>query len=428
MRRIVWTSLSCLLVAVAVAACGAGSGARPTDEASPSSAASARPATASDGSAATSPGRATRPFGLLRLPDSAQVAFTRDGIVWRLPPQEASQAGPVPLTPFFRFDVSTGSIGPDPWLTALLGHRRFDRWILAGDAVAWVDSTRRVSGANGVVMSAAQVQTARRPSTTGRPLMRTSWRLVDQSGGDYDAGTRLSAFDGRLCAFWSLDSPRTGSWTTKHSGPCRGLWLVDLETGARRRLVRDGRSGADVLAMAGATAFWAPNQESASNGGSRVFHVSSTVASEAAGTFLAPVRVAGPAAADQGTFAFNALPPDSTDWVGVHVWAYAYGNGKFWQLSDAPEGQMVEAVADDFVVWIDYRRWTPGHPVVELRGTDMRSSRRPFTITSYRGDFADVAMTGDEVFWTVEGSKAKTVCGTRLVRADDGTRVRVEPL
>ena len=428
MRRILWAATACVLVAAAVAACGGAlHSAGPTDHPSSPSAASAGPATAADGSAPV--GQAAPPFGLLRLPDSAQVAFTRDGIVWRLPPQETSQAGPAPLTPFFRFDVATGTTGPDRWLTALLGRRRLDQWILAGDAVAWVDSTRRESGPDWSVLSGAQVRTARRPSTTGRPLMRTSWRLVGESGGDYDAGTRLSAFDGRLCAFWSLDSARTGSWTTKHYGPRRGLWLVDLKTGARRRLTRDARSGADVLALAGATAVWARNQGSASNGGSRLFHIDSTASEpDLTGTFLAPVRVAGPAAADRGTFAFSALPPHSTDWAGVHVWAYAYGNGEFRRLSQAPQGQMVKAVGDDFVVWADYRRWTPGRPVVELRGTDMSSSLRPFTITSYRGDFSNATMTGDELFWTVEGGAGSIVCGARLVRADHGTRVRVEPL
>lgn len=429
MRATLAAATAVLLTVCVASACGGGVAASaPTASSAPASpAASVTPGATKSAGAVTAMSR----FRLLALPASAEVAFLRDTVVWRVAPRDLSPTGPMPLIPVWRVDVTTGAMTRDAWLTSLLGGRRIDDWALARNKVAWVDSSARIELANGTVLVGAQVEVARRSSGTTQPLSRTSWGTLSKNG-EYSPGAWLAGFDGRLCALRTRDLARASSGAATASGPRAGLWLVDTTLSWRHRLAPGVSSDVEVLAMTGNTAFWAEHQSPATNWGSRTVWWGSTSAQGGqAAPLEAPVLVSGPAVADRGTFAFTAVPPHATDTVDAHVWIYSFAGGTWRQLSGDPGGQEAAGVGDDFVVFTDGRRSTPGYPLLDLWGTDLGLTRRAFPIAlspATGRDPSNVTMRGNEVFWTLQGADRITVYGARLTRDRQTRTVRVRPL
>lgn len=419
MRRITWASLAFLLAAVAVAACSAAPATGPTGDASPSSPAATVPTATANGSTSASLGRAAGPFGLLRLPADAQVAFSRNAVIWCVPARGAA-TGPVPTTTYWRVDVKTGRRTRDDWLTALLGARRVDTWMIAGSSVAWLDTTQRMTRSGGTVVVAARLETARRPSTAARSLAGPSWGGLD-SGGRYDGSTALSAFEGRVC--WLQDEGRRIDASGVLSpGRAADQWLVDL-TGRRARLP----VGAYVLALSGDEAFWGGGLWRATDFGTRIVHWGEPVAGGLwLHTVRLPVRASTPAVAERNILAFTAVPPDATDLAEGQVWVCDRDSHTARRLTSG--GQRVAAMSAGIVVYIDHRPWTASRPQEELWGVDLAGSGRPFRIASPGAeiDEANVTMVGNELFWTLPGTGSTLVYGVRLVRR--GGTVEVEPL
>ena len=429
-RRLVSTVLAMVVVTPLVVGCGRA--ALPAIR--PSSPPAIRPP--------SPPGKAAAidRYRLLRLSPQAEVAFTRGTVVWRVVPPDLPRTGPVPLIPFLRFDVATGTTTQDDWLTSLLGGRRIDTWMLAGDAVAWVDTSQRIATDSGAVGTAvgsvligARVEVARRSSGSAQPLTRTSWGTASDTSA-YSPGAWLDAFNGRFCAFWDLAMGRNGTGLSAHPGPTSGLWVVNVATGGRERINRRGL-GWGVLAFGPGSVWLGRNLGAASNAGGRV--IGETAPGPGSQTIqvtdvalggVHTLQASGPAAADRATLAFTAQPPHATDYVDAHVWAYAIGNGKFTQLSSAPGGQHAAAVGNDIVVWIDGRRSTAGQTIEDLYGYDLAGGHE-FLIArnpSGHSDPANVTLCGDELFWTMQDASGQTAFGARLVR--DGGTVKVEPL
>ncbi len=236
-----------LLTVCVASACGGGVAASaPTASSAPASpAASVTPGATKSAGAVTAMSR----FRLLALPASAEVAFLRDTVVWRVAPRDLSPTGPMPLIPVWRVDVTTGAMTRDAWLTSLLGGRRIDDWALARNKVAWVDSSARIELANGTVLVGAQVEVARRSSGTTQPLSRTSWGTLSKNG-EYSPGAWLAGFDGRLCALRTRDLARASSGAATASGPrartLAGRHHPELAPSARpRRVERRGGPGDD---------------------------------------------------------------------------------------------------------------------------------------------------------------------------------------
>ncbi len=411
-----------LILGLALSACGT--------SASPSSAVSASSSpTASQPqpSVGAKTGTGTMAdFRLFDVPPYAQVAFARDTVVWGSAAESDDCA--THFTSFNRYDVLTGKKGPDPWLSALLGGHDVDAWRLAGDAVAWCDSTVRVK-ADGGMRVGARIEVARRPSTTPSPVTDVSWGQESESDG-YNYGASLSDFNGRLVAFYDSDFASGPAGSPPKTGPAAGLWAVDTVTGRRCRLASPGTAGFDVIAMSGDTVYWAAGLTYASDFGSRDIWVRSLSTAGAPARHLrAPLRATQPAAADAATLAFTSTPPGATDDYDEDLWIYATGTRAYRRLSGAPCGQLAAAVGAGFVIWIDERRTTASWDGGDLYGYDL-VNRRQFVIartSDIEGTPSNLTLCGDELFWTIlKDGDVQAACGARLVR--DGAAVHVERL
>jgi len=325
----------------------------------------------------------------------------------------------LPVAAFWRFDVGTRQATRDDWLTALLGRRRMDSWFLSGSRAAWLDTTGRLVRADGQTVVAARLETATAPSTVARTLAGPSWGGLQE---DADDSTQLLAFDGRLC--WLFDDGRridaNGSLSEPRHG---GEWLVDVN-GRRCRLGHD----VGLLALTGATMYWAAGQLRATDFGSRTLQWGSLGARGLTRHAVhAPALVTAPAAADRSAVAFTAVPPDSTDLADGRVWAYEPRARRWWEAPASP-GQQVLGVGDGFVAYLDERHWTASQPRDDLWAADTTGRGRPVHLASPATEIegSDVTMIGDEVFWTLPGDGCTLVYGARLVR--HGGTVTARPL
>jgi hypothetical protein len=406
-------AVSALVLVLTIAGCAAN---KPAGSSSPAAPGAAQAGTSAN-PALPRPASMER-FRLFDVPDSAWVAFAHDTVLWGTLEGSDSTAH---FTSLSRYDAPTHMSGQDPWLTALLRGHYVDAWSLAGDTVAWCDTTKRIKRAGGGVLLRTCIEIARRPSTTPT-VLNTSWG-VGSADGSHDAGARLDGFNGRLCVFHT-DAALRPSGTSLHPGPGAGEWAIDTLTGRRLRINApvDG-----VLAMTGDTAYMIAGTYRASDFGSRDIWVCSP--GRAARHLLAPIRATLPGAADATTLAFTSTPPGATDDIDEDLWTFSARTGRFRPISQAPYGQLAAAVGHGFVVWVDERRTHAGVSVTDLYGYDL-VHKHQFVIALSPVDEdwpSNVTLCADEIFWTFSGhGGGHTVCGARLVR--NGDLVRVERL
>lgn len=373
-------------------------------------------------------------FKLVEVPFESRVQFTDDRVVWReeLTP-DSSGNGTLDV---MSHDIASDATDEDKWLTGLFAGREIQEWVLAGDRVAWIDtSMRNEAPSGGGVYLGTRVYTALRDDEQPQAISPLSWGVSGDTGGYEPAAWRLTS-NGSLIAWYGARIELLPDWTDVKVIDPERLWVWDATDGTRHRL--PGAMDEQVQALAGRQVVTTVTGDPASE---EIVTPTITVRdmrTDASRLIENDVPVADPGAADERTFVWTVLAADATDFVDADLAACDLGSGEVFTVSDAPGGQTIPAVDGDLVVWVD----TPLRPepiesdepwaLSTLRGkrlsTGIESTlvEDPFTDKTQDSPFNQVTLIGDRLFWTIQRVEGCTAYGAHVVEDEDG--LTLEPL
>jgi hypothetical protein len=373
-------------------------------------------------------------FKLVEVPFESRVQFTDDRVVWReeLTP-DSSGNGTLDV---MSHDIASDATDVDKWLTGLFAGREIQEWVLAGDRVAWIDTSMRNEAAGGGgVFVGTRVYTALRDDDQPQAISPLSWGVSGDTGGYEPAAWRLTS-NGSLIAWYGARIELLPDWTDVGVIDPERLWVWDATDGTRHRL--PGAMDEQLQALAGrqvvTTVTRFPESEEI---------VAPTIsvrdmATDALRLIENDVPVADPGSANERTFVWTVLPAEATDLVDADLAACDLESGEVFTVSDAPGGQTTPAVDGDLVVWVDtplyYFSPSPdgSYPPRTLHGMQL-SSRTESTLVagppssaSEDSDLDQLQLIGDRLFWTVQRVGGCTAYGAKVV-ADSGG-LKLEPL